>query len=131
MNNYTVSATKEFLCTLNTQGERIISVVASHVPDEKKVLWILVSALTLVGFFYAYFLNSAVEQVILRERALHEVAALGSTINELEFHYIAAEGAIGLAQAHALGFVDVAKEVYISRQPLEKDLSLQTSQSLQ
>ncbi len=120
--------TVEFLYTLDAKGEKVIAVLSPYVPDEKKALGLLITALTVVGFLYAYFLNSAVQRVIMREHALHETAALGSIVNELEFRYIAAESAIGLSQAHALGFVEADKEVYISRQPLQKSLTLQNFQ---
>jgi len=120
--------TTEFLYALDAKTERTVKALSSYIPNEKKILGLLIAALTVVGFFYAYFLNSAVEHVIMRERALAESATLGSGVNELEFRYIAAESAIGLTQAHALGFVDAKKEVYISRQPLEKSLTLQNLQ---
>lgn len=119
---------RELLYALPAQTGRAVEALAPYVPNEKTLLWFLMTALVAVGFFYAYFLNSAVEQVVMREHALEETATLGSAVNELEFRYIAAESAIGLAQARALGFVEAGKEAYISRQPLEKSLTLRNPQ---
>lgn len=119
---------RELLYALPVKTERAAKALAPYVPDEKTMLWFLMTALVAVGFFYAYFLNSAVEQVLMREHALEETATLGSAVNELEFRYIAAEGVIGLAQARELGFVEAGKEAYISRQPLEKSLTLKNFQ---
>lgn len=94
--------------------------------DEKRVLWVLVTGLIIVGFSYAYFLNSAVSHVIMRERILEKTTALNGSVNELEFRYIALQSAIGLERAFGQGFVIAQKPHYVSRTPFGKGLTVRS-----
>lgn len=92
--------------------------------SEKKVFWYLVLLIVFCSGFYLYFVNGAIINVVERQKAEKEIAALSSRVNDLDSDYLTLNNKINLDYALSLGFSAVGKEKYVSRKVLSVSVSL-------
>lgn len=92
--------------------------------SERKFFWYLVLFAVVFSGFYVYFVNSAIINVVERQKIEKEIASINSRISDLESSYIVLNRKINLDYALSAGFVKLAKEKYIYRKSLGANLSL-------
>ncbi|MFQ5661913.1 MAG: hypothetical protein ACE5F2_01525 [Candidatus Paceibacteria bacterium] len=88
---------------------------------EKRAFAVLVFAiLTLVGF-YGYFISKSIINVIVREEISGDVAAVNSSISELEARYLEHKDAIRIEFAKSAGFEELAEKKFVARKSLARN----------
>jgi|GEM_PF-744712 len=88
--------------------------------NQRKIFYGLVGALALVSFFYGYFVQQTILNVVEREKVIKEARIAGSAIADMEASYIALTNNITLDFAYSLGFRDAETPEYISKRALGK-----------
>jgi len=91
---------------------------------EKKLFWFFSVALFSSFFFYAYFVNQTILNIVERENFEEEIAVLNSEISELEANYLDLKNKITLDYAHSLGFSDAKNIKFASNKLYSQGLSL-------
>lgn len=91
---------------------------------EKFIINAMFSLAVFLLLLYAYFLNSAVLNVVERSKAEREAVALRSKVAELEVKYISLKDRITLNFAYEAGFEDILKTHFVARKSFGKVLSL-------
>lgn len=92
--------------------------------SERKAFWCLVSLVIAFFGFYVYFVNSAIINVVERQKTEREIASVNSRVSNLESSYLALNDKISIDYAFSMGFVKVEKEKYVHRKTLSANLSL-------
>jgi len=88
---------------------------------EKRAFAMLVLAIFILVGFYGYFISKSIINVIVREEINGDVAAVNSTISELEAKYITHKDAIGIEFARSAGFKNLAEKKFVTRKSLAKN----------
>ena len=91
---------------------------------EKAIFWSGLFCVSLLLVLYGYFLNSAIHNVVNREKAENKVAEISSKIGELEYQYIALKNGITSDLAYSLGFETLSNPTFIAVRAPTKGLSL-------
>ena len=95
--------------------------------SERKAFWYLVLFVVFFSGFYIYFVNSAIINVVERQKIEREIASIGSRVSDLETSYLSLNNKINFDYALSLGFVKVEKEKYVYRKAQSANLSLRVS----
>jgi len=82
---------------------------------QQKLFWALIAGLSVVVAFYMFFVGKTIINVVDRRTSENEIKNLNSVISELESRYIALGQDINLADAETMGFHEVTKIEYVSR----------------
>jgi type II secretory pathway component PulM len=80
----------------------------------EKIFIFLVSSIVCLALSYAFFLHSAIVNVVERESVLKENRVLSTKVSELEAKYFSLKNDINIALAHEKGFKDSGVAGYIS-----------------
>lgn len=102
-----------------TQALKKIGKAASN--NERKTFYVLVSLIVVVSFFYGFFVQQTIINVVEREKTLKETRVVSSEIGDLESSYIALKNNITLDFAYAQGFKDAKATEYISKRELGRN----------
>ncbi len=94
------------------------------IKNNPATFYLLLSGIVFSAIFYIYCVNSAVRNVVARERAEREIQALQTVTSELEYRYINDENSMTLERARALGLLEPAGKIFISRNSERNPLSL-------
>jgi len=92
---------------------------------DKRIFLILVFSILFSILLYMYFINSAVLNVVERERLSGETDHLQAKLAQLESEYAVLRSQISIPVAHSLGFKEVPVAQFIERNPLSS-VSLNT-----
>ncbi|MCK5059713.1 MAG: hypothetical protein KAR00_01030 [Candidatus Pacebacteria bacterium] len=95
--------------------------------NDKRIFLILVFSILFSVLLYMYFINTAVLNVVERERLSAEIDLLQANVAELESTYAVLRSNITLSTAYSLGFREVSATQFIKRRPLSS-VSLNTLQ---
>ncbi len=87
---------------------------------ERKIFYGIVVLIMVVAFFYGFFVQQTIKNVVSREKTIKDTRELGSVIGDLESQYISLKNNITLDFAYAQGFKDAVKTEYISKKALGK-----------
>lgn len=101
-----------------TQTFKKISNVAT--TNERRIFYVLLSLIAAVAFFYGFFVQQTIVNVVEREKGLKEVRVVNSRIGDLESAYIAIKNNITIDLAYERGFKDAVTTEYISKNELGK-----------
>jgi hypothetical protein len=102
-----------------TQALKKIGKAATN--NERKTFYVLVTLIAFVSFFYGFFVQQTIMNVVEREKTLKEARVLSSEIGDLESAYIALKNNITLDFAYAQGFKDADTTEYISKRALGRN----------
>jgi hypothetical protein len=96
-----------------------------QIANQKTSLFFGASSLLVVLLCsYVFFLNSAVRNVVQREKFAIKIAEINSKLSDTESNYIVLKNGITLDLAYSLGFQTVQNPVFVSRSSLSKALSV-------
>jgi hypothetical protein len=70
------------------------------------------------SLFYAYFVHSAIVNVVEREQILKDIREKSTSVSVLESTYFSEKNKINIQLAHAKGFQDSEVSSYISKKSL-------------
>jgi len=104
--------------------QAIVQKIITSGTMEKRLFYVLASALLLLSFFYAYYVNATVMNVVSRKAIQTQITDLSSAVSELEFEYMSYKNTITLAYTKSLGFNDVNDTIFISRNSGDTRLTL-------
>ncbi len=104
--------------------EKIIQNVIATGSREKKAFYIAIIALLTMSFFYAYFVNQTVVNIVERQSVQTKITDLSSYLSELEFEYMKHKSTLTLEHTKSIGFVDADETIFISRRPTDTRLTL-------
>lgn len=79
------------------------------------MLRFLLVSIAALGFSYAYFVGSAILNVIARKEALAKSASLATVVSQLEREYFVLAGEIGPEDGMRLGLSPVEDTLYMRR----------------
>jgi hypothetical protein len=84
---------------------------------ETEHMWLCAAMVSLVAItaLYMYFLSASVVYVVMRKDVDKEIAALGSTLSELETEFIEAQHAVSVDIASMQGFKHTDAKIFIDR----------------
>lgn len=102
-----------------TQALKKIGKVATN--NERKTFYVLVALIGLMSFFYVFFVQQTIMNVVEREKTLKEARVVSSEIGDMESAYIALKNNITLDFAYAQGFKDADATEYISKRELGRN----------
>ncbi|HEY4498556.1 MAG TPA: hypothetical protein VJH94_00660 [Candidatus Paceibacterota bacterium] len=88
------------------------------------VVWSLIGLCLFSILSYSYFVGKSILQAFHKTALTSESSELASRLNTLESEYLTLQNQMTLSRARTLGFVEVTKRHFISRQPLGQILSL-------
>jgi len=90
---------------------------ASH-HHRERIFVMLVGAILLTAFAYAFLLQKAIVNVVQREKVAKEVKAASARLGVLEEKYFSLKNTVTLDLAHAKGLRSAEKVSYISKKSL-------------
>lgn len=93
--------------------ERVLRATRYDVGQQRVVFALLLTFFTCL-VLYVYFLYCSVHLVIERKAAEAESVRLSAEVSELESEYAVVDKKINLAFAHAKGFTEVARPIYMT-----------------
>ncbi len=85
---------------------------------EKTIFWSLLGILVISAFFYMYFINTTVHNIVVRQNLESEASTLTLALGNQEFQYIKARNSVTLQLAYSLGFKDVREKSFVVQKPL-------------
>ena len=91
---------------------------------QKVFFWTGVFVITLLCFFYGYYLNAAIRNVVARENTVEVISKLNSSIAEREFKYISLKNGISIDLAYSLGFKSAKDTAFVARKGISQEVSL-------
>ncbi len=83
--------------------------------DESRLFYIALSSFVIVFVSYMYFLSSSVMNVVMRKEVDTQIAALGTTVGDLEAEYIEMQHSVSNEVATLQGYVTVDKKIFIDK----------------
>ncbi len=98
----------------------------SIIHNDKKIFFILIITVAFSSVMYLYLVNSAVMNVVKKEKLSQEIGAMQARLSSLESSYVVLRNSISLDFAYTQGFEDVLDAQFIERKPLGKGLSFNT-----
>jgi hypothetical protein len=84
-----------------------------HTLSTRTLFFILSAILITIFGYYVYLVNKTVANVVVRERTEGDIAALSSSIGELEFKYIGLKNSVTLDLAYSKGFAAASPVAFI------------------
>ncbi|HJO89713.1 MAG: hypothetical protein QGH85_00370 [Candidatus Pacebacteria bacterium] len=87
---------------------------------EKRAFVVLVFIILILFGLYLYFISKSIVNVIVREEINSDVAAVSSTISELETRYIAHKEAIDIEFAKSAGFKILKEKKFVAKKSLAR-----------
>lgn len=84
---------------------------------QKRVLRVMLIALTTLVFLYVLFLGNMVKNIIERKSLELQARALSSEVGNLELTYLSMSNSVDLNLSYSLGFKDV-KAIFATRKAL-------------
>jgi hypothetical protein len=88
-----------------------------QINREKTIFWSLLTILFISIFFYMYFINTTIHNVVLRQNLEAEASKLSLSIGNEEFQYITKRNEVTLQLAYSLGFKEVSDKTFVYRNP--------------
>lgn len=82
---------------------------------EKKAFWGLCLVSVSLLFFYGYFVNSTVLNIVERRNIQNELEVLSSTFSTLESKYLALAAKIDIEFAYILGFTEAQNVKFVTK----------------
>ncbi|MCE9517638.1 hypothetical protein K8Q96_01390 [Candidatus Nomurabacteria bacterium] len=76
----------------------------------------LIASLVLLSIVYIYLIGSITFNVLARKSLNATVHVLGTHVSELELTYLNATSGINKDYAYSLGFVDIQKNIFATRE---------------
>lgn len=96
---------------------------SSHL--HRRAVSALLGCLILLACLYVYFVSKSVLNVVMREEIEQDIAALSSTIGDLEFQYLSLQNSVDLSRAQEFGLVALDEKQFVARHSLvERGLTL-------
>lgn len=92
--------------------------INSMMKYKEKIFVFLVSGIMLCVIFYVILLQSAISNVIKREKLVLENRDKSTSVSELEAKYFSVKNSINIELAHAKGFKDSEVTLFISKKSL-------------
>lgn len=96
---------------------------------EKKIFWVLFSTFVFFTVSYGFLLVSIMTNGVAKQNMDHEMIALGSDVNSLEFEYLNIKNSITIDLAKSRGFVSVAADKFAVAGSLKTNLSLSINEN--
>lgn len=93
---------------------------------QKNVTLVLGALLALFLALYAFYISSAISNVIARERLAKETSALNASAAGSEQKYVSLKDSVTAELATSLGFVAAPELTFVSASPQTKVLSVNT-----
>lgn len=85
---------------------------------ERSMFATLVFVILILILLYGYFISKSIVNVVVREEISRDAIAIGSSISELEFKYIAHKNSINIEFAKSAGYKELANKSYVTRKSL-------------
>ena len=100
--------------------------IALSYESRTSFFWSLISlsAFSLIAYIYA--INATAHHIAVRENLEEKVSNIESELGSLEFAYIDLKNNVSIDTARELGFKEVSKPLYVSRQAQAGSLTLNT-----
>ncbi len=86
--------------------------------EQPMTTWALLVMAVVLAYAYAYFINSAIANVVFAKETETSIAEFSSSISSMEGELFSAKAGINIEYARTMGFAEpAAGPVYILRQP--------------
>jgi len=91
---------------------------------DKAAFMSLAVLLGIAGFFYLYFVGSAIFFTVERKMAESDIRNISARVGALEIEHLKISNSISLEYARALGFKEAGNQVFVPRKGSAKAVSL-------
>ena len=93
----------------------------------EKLFWYIVGVSVISLFAYIYAINAAAHHIAVRQNLEKEVALMKAELGSLQFTSIALKNGITIEKAYELGFTEVRRPLYVSRDASAGSLTFNTA----
>jgi hypothetical protein len=98
--------------------------VPSNPSIEKNLILSFLVLVIFLAITYGYFVKQTILNVVTREEVEEEMIDLGSAVSQLEVRYIELKNRIDLDFAYSLGYKDASEIKFVSRNVMDKALTI-------
>lgn len=82
----------------------------------RALFYVCAALLAIIFVIYVYLINATVMNVVAREDSEKEIAALSTSLGEMEFKYISLKNGVTLDLAYQKGFGTTAATEFLARE---------------